>query len=51
MTNETVKILGQDKETKTSYSKPQLIYYGRVEEITKGGSGSNGEVSSFFSGL
>jgi hypothetical protein len=40
MTNETGKMSGQNKDLK-AYSKPQLIQYGRVEEITKGTIGSS----------
>ena len=39
MTNETRNMPGQNKDLK-AYSKPQLIEYGRVEEITKGATGS-----------
>jgi hypothetical protein len=39
MTNEARNVSGQNKDLK-AYSKPQLIQYGRVEEITKGSTGS-----------
>ena len=38
MTKEALGTPDQKKEQGT-YSKPQLIEYGKVEEITKGGSG------------
>ena len=44
---EVRKVRGQDEGLK-AYVKPTLIYYGRVEEITKG---STGTVDDFFSGL
>jgi len=39
MTEQTLKLPGQSKELK-AYSKPELIEYGRVEEITKATGGS-----------
>ena len=39
MTKEALDMLEQKRGLK-AYSKPQLIEYGRVEEITKGGGAS-----------
>jgi hypothetical protein len=39
MTKEALHMPEQKRGSK-DYSKPQLIEYGRVEEITKGASGS-----------
>lgn len=41
MINETLNVPTQTTKDLKAYSKPQLIQYGRVEEITKGASGSN----------
>ena len=43
MTKEALATAGQKKE-KRAYSKPHLIEYGQVEELTQGGSG---ELSDF----
>ena len=44
---EVRKVRGQDEGLK-AYTKPTLIHYGRVEEITKGAAGS---IDDFFSGF
>ena len=40
MTNESLNLLSNQNGLK-AYSKPQLIRYGKVEEITKGSTGSS----------
>lgn len=39
MTKEALD-MADEKRGPKAYSKPQLIEYGRVEEITRGGAGS-----------
>jgi len=45
MTNESLDLFGNQNELK-AYSKPQLIRYGKVEEITKGSTGSQVDFGS-----
>jgi len=40
MTKKPFEVLLNDQNARKSYSKPKLINYGKVEEITKGSTGS-----------
>jgi hypothetical protein len=40
MTKEALHMADQQKRGSKEYSKPQLIEYGKVEDLTKGGAGS-----------
>jgi hypothetical protein len=46
MASETLKMSAEHKDPK-AYSKPQLIEYGRVEEITKGTTGSASDYGNY----
>jgi hypothetical protein len=48
MMNETLNVPTQTAKDLRVYTKPQLVQYGRVEEITKGGSGSMPESGSMY---
>jgi hypothetical protein len=49
MTKKPFELLNDETALK-AYSKPKLINYGKVEEITKGTSGSSQDLAGQFPG-